>query len=370
MKLYIIAGEASGDLHGANLIRSLKRIQPSVNIRCWGGNLMAEAGGTVVKHYHSLAFMGFIEVVLNLRTILRNMAWCKKDIEAFQPDALVLIDYPGFNLRIAKWAKEKGIPVHYYISPQIWAWKQSRIKDIRRDVSQMSVVLPFEKEFYAKLGMEVDFVGHPLLDEIALKEPETLAHFCEENHLPLKPIIAILPGSRQQEIKKKLPLMLSVMERYPDFQFVVAGAPSQPLAFYQEVLAGTYSHVPILFGKTYSILQVARAGLVTSGTATLEAGLFKMPQVVCYMANPISYRIAKKLVRIPFISLVNLILNREAVKELIQHELTPANIEKELSALLYDDERRKKMTTDYDQLHALLGGTGASDAVANLVLKT
>jgi lipid-A-disaccharide synthase len=369
MKLYIIAGEASGDLHGSNLIRSLKRMEPSVDVRCWGGDLMAEAGGKVVKHYRELAFMGFIEVLLNLRTILRNMEWCKKDIEAFQPDALVLIDYPGFNMRIAKWAHEKGIPIHYYISPQIWAWKKGRIKDIRRDVDQMSVVLPFEKDFYAQLGVKVDFVGHPLLDAIAQKDPISFDQFCRDNQLSNKPIIALLPGSRKQEIKTKLPVMVSVMHRFPDYQFVIAGAPSQPIEFYREVLAGTHGEVPILFGKTYEILQLAQAGLVTSGTATLEAGLFKMPQVVCYKAHPISYFIAKKLVDIPFISLVNLILNREAVKELIQHDLNTSMLGDELDALLHHPKRREKMRADYEELHHLLGGAGASDAVAKLVLK-
>lgn len=366
MKLYIIAGEASGDLHGSNLIKALRQQNPDLDIRCWGGDMMESAGAKLVKHYRDLAFMGFAEVIMNLRTILRNISFCKNDIEAFQPDALILIDYPGFNMRIAEWAKKKGIRVFYYISPQIWAWKEGRVHKIKRDVSRMFVVLPFEKDFYAKHGMDVSFVGHPLLDVITKRESHPDV-FRRENALSDKPLIALLPGSRKQEISAMLPVMLSVQSHYPEYQFVVAGAPGQDISFYRsfEQLKDT----PILFGKTYDLLQYASAGLVTSGTATLEAGLFQLPQVVCYKGNSISYHIAKRLVKIKYISLVNLILDEEAVCELIQDEMNERRVRQELDALLYDANRRSKMTMDYSRLHERLGGSGASERTATAMLK-
>lgn len=366
MKLYIIAGEASGDLHGSNLIKALHQKQVGLDIRCWGGEMMQSAGATLVKHYRDLAFMGFAEVIMNLRTILRNIAFCKSDIEAFQPDAIVLIDYPGFNMRIAEWAKKKGIRVFYYISPQIWAWKEGRVHKIKRDVTKMFVVLPFEKDFYAKYDMDVMFVGHPLLDVIVKREhqPEV---FRNENGLSQKPIIALLPGSRKQEITAMLPVMLSLRKDYPEHQFVIAGAPGQDLSFYKSFDA--LQDTPILFGKTYDLLQYASAGLVTSGTATLEAGLFQLPQVVCYKGNSISYHIAKRLVKIKYISLVNLILDEEAVCELIQHEMNATRIKQELDALLFQENRRHKMKADYARLHERLGGTGASERTATAMLK-
>ncbi len=287
MKYYIIAGEASGDLHGSNLMKALYEKDPTAEIRFWGGDLMQNVGGTLVKHYRELAFMGFIEVILNLKTILNNIKICKKDIEAFQPDAIIFIDYPGFNMRIATWAKERNIPTHYYISPQIWAWKENRIKAIKRDVDFMYVILPFEKDFYEKKhNFSVHFVGHPLIDAIASRTEVSDEIFRKENHLSDKPIIALLPGSRKQEIAKMLSIMLSVTNDFPDYQFVIAGAPSQEYEFYKTFL--TNENVKFISNKTYDLLSHSHAALVTSGTATLETALFNVPEVVCYKGSYIS----------------------------------------------------------------------------------
>ncbi len=366
MKLYIIAGEASGDLHGSNLIRAFRAQKSDIEIRCWGGDLMKEQGATLVKHYRDLAFMGFLEVLLNIKTIFKNLAFCKKDIETFAPDALILIDYPGFNLRIAEWAAKNRIKVFYYISPQIWAWKENRIHQIKRDVDKMFVVLPFEKDFYQKHQMDVDFVGHPLLDVISERKKNT-EKFLTENNLVKKPIIALLPGSRSQEISTMLPLMLSVKNEFPHHQFVIAGAPGQEPSFYHAFLKS--DDVNIIFGKTYDLLLHADAGLITSGTATLEAGLFKLPQVVCYKGSQISYQIARRLIKIKYISLVNLILDKPSVKELIQNDLSKKNITAELKALLNDPKRIGQMTKDYDKLIEMLGGNGASERTATGMLK-
>lgn len=367
MKFYIIAGEASGDLHGSNLIKNLIQQNPSMHIRCWGGDLMAEAGGEVVKHYRDLAFMGFAEVIMNLRTIFRNIEFCKNDILQYKPDALVLIDYPGFNLRIAKWAKQQGIRVFYYISPQIWAWKQNRVHQIKANVDRMFVVLPFEKDFYRKFDCDVTFVGHPLLDVIA-DDQTRRDDFIRHNGLTSDPVIALLPGSRKQEIKVMLPIMLSVAEKFQSYQFVIAGAPGQTPEFYNEWI-NAHPKLKIIFGATYNLLRFADAGLITSGTATLEAGLFKLPQVVCYKGNAISYEIAKRVIKVKFISLVNLILDREAVKELIQHELNTANLEKHLGAILNQKNEDSKIMRDYEELRTKLGGPGASERTANAMLK-
>ena len=290
MKLYIIAGEASGDLHGSNLIRALKEQQQDLICRVWGGDKMEAAGGNLVKHYRDLAFMGFLEVLRNLRTILRNMRFCKEDILAFNPDALVLIDYPGFNLRIAKWARSKGIPVIYYISPQIWAWHSSRVHAIKRDVDKMLVILPFETAFYKKHGMEVEFVGHPLLD--------VLTDFPKQR-IPEKPIIALLPGSRKQEVSRILPKMLSVVPDFPEYKFVIAGSEALPAEVYTRHI-GALKNVSLEQGNTYQIVQQATAALVKSGTSTLETALLQTPQVVCYAGNAISYAIARRLVNVRF----------------------------------------------------------------------
>lgn len=364
MKLFVIAGEASGDLHGANLIKALKAENANLEVEAWGGDLMSEAGATVRKHYKELAFMGFIEVLMNIRTILKNFKKCKADIEAFEPDALVLIDYPGFNLRMAKYAWEKGIPVYYYISPQIWAWKKGRVHQVRKYVDKMFVILPFEKEFYANYDVDVDFVGHPLLDVIEKEEP---IPFREKHGLDDRPIIALVPGSRKQEISTMLPLMLQTRQEFSKYQFVIAGAPSQEPSFYQTFCKG--HDAKVVFGDTYGLFKSATAGYVTSGTATLEAALHRMPQVVCYKANWVSYFIAKRLVDIKYISLVNLIMDDEVVKELIQNDLNPKRMTAELQLVLPNGQKRDQLLSKYDQLREKLGGAGASKRTAQSLLK-
>lgn len=367
MKYYIIAGEASGDLHGSNLMKALYHEDTNANIRFWGGDLMQKAGGTLVKHYRELAFMGFAEVILNLKTILNNIKFCKADIEQFNPDVIIFIDYPGFNMRIAKWAKAKGIKTHYYISPQIWAWKENRIKDIKRDFDKLYVILPFEKDFYEKKHhFPVEFVGHPLIDAIHNRATTNSAAFRSENNLTEKPIIAILPGSRKQEIAKMLTLMLSVVDDFPEYQFVIAGAPSQEYAFYETFLNG--KNIQFVANKTYDLLSNAHAALVTSGTATLETALFKVPEVVCYKGNWISYQIAKRIITLKYISLVNLIMDEEVVTELIQNECNPKRIKTELTKIL-DENHRKILLNKYEVLEQKLGGIGASEKTAKLIVK-
>jgi lipid-A-disaccharide synthase len=361
MRYYIIAGEASGDLHGSNLVRALCRQDEDAQVRAWGGDKMAAAGATLVKHYRDLAFMGFVEVIKHLGTILRNIDFCKKDITAWKPDVLVLIDYPGFNLRIAKWAHEQGIKVLYYISPQVWAWKEGRVKDIKQYVDKMLVILPFEQEFYAKWGYDAEYVGHPLLQVVAeeLKEPA----------IPLytdKPIIALLPGSRAQEIRKKLPVMLKMATHFPGYQLVIAGAPAQPDDVYRELIGS--APVMLLRNDTYNLLKQAKAALVTSGTATLETALFGVPQTVCYRGNPLSFWLARKLVKVPYVSLVNLIMGREVVKELLQSALNEAALAQELKALLEDDAYRERMGEAYRELWDRLGSGDASEKAAAAVL--
>lgn len=375
MKYYIIAGEASGDLHGSNLIHELKLLDSAAQIRCWGGDKMQDAGATLVKHYSELAFMGFIEVLKNLRTIFKNLANCKADITQYQPDVLVLIDYPGFNLRIASWAKQKGLRVIYYISPQVWAWKESRVNGIKKNVDKMLVILPFEKDFYKKWDFEVEYVGHPLVkvvddfkvshshletaissDEISFSEPQVK-----------RSIIAILPGSRKQEILTKLPIMLSVAKHFPEFHFVVAKAPGIEDDFYESMLS-PYQNVSSVINQTYELLRVAKAALVTSGTATLETALFGVPEVVCYKGSAISFQIAKWLITIKYICLVNLIMKREVVKELIQEQLTENNLSIELKKILYDADKQLQMKEDYVALKNLLsqGGNASANAASSI----
>jgi lipid-A-disaccharide synthase len=366
MKYYIIAGEASGDLHGSNLMKALYKEDANAEIRFWGGDLMQNVGGTLVKHYRELAFMGFIEVVFNLKTILNNINFCKKDIENFNPDAIIFIDYPGFNMRIAKWAKEKGIQTHYYISPQIWAWKESRIKAIKRDFDKLYVILPFEKDFYEKKHhFPVEFVGHPLIDAIQTRKVTDESTFKKENDLDEKPIIAILPGSRKQEITKMLSVMLSVVDDFTDYQFVIAGAPSQEFSFYEQFLKNKNIH--FVANKTYDLLSHSHAALVTSGTATLETALFKVPEVVCYKGSWASYQIAKRIITLKYISLVNLIMDKEVVTELIQENCTTKSIKIELQKLL-NPLTRKAILENYDLLESKLGGIGASEKTAKFII--
>lgn len=366
MKYYIIAGEASGDLHGANLLKALLEKDPNADFRFWGGDAMAQVGGTLVKHYRDLAFMGFWEVITNLKTILKNIDFCKKDILAFAPDVIIFIDYPGFNMRIAKWAKKQGFATHYYISPQIWAWKENRIKAIKRDVEQMYVILPFEEDFYQKKhNFKVHFVGHPLLDAIQSRKTIDFETFVAENKLENRPIIALLPGSRKQEISQMLSVMLSVVDYFVDYQFVIAGAPSQNLEVYAPFIKNKNVH--LVTSKTYDLLSVASAALVTSGTATLETALFKVPEVVCYRGNWLSYQIAKRVIQLKYISLVNLIMDKSVVTELIQNQLTTQNLKEELQKLLLP-EYRAKILADYEILQQKLGNSGASQKTANLIV--
>lgn len=363
MRYYIIAGEASGDLHGSNLVKAIHRQDPSALIRCWGGDRMETAGAVLVKHYRDLAFMGFVEVIKHLGTIIHNLSFCKRDILAFKPDVLVLIDYPGFNLRIAEWAHGQGIRVAYYISPQVWAWKENRVKNIRRIVDRMIVILPFEKEYYQrKWQFDVKYVGHPLTEAI-----QQHVEAFPKPHAPEKPVIALLPGSREQEIAAKLPLMLSVVKDFPDYQFVVAPAPSLPESLYR----GMIGSLPVSLATegTYQLLRLASAALVTSGTATLETALWGVPQVVCYRGNPLSFWLAKKLVKIKYISLVNLIMDAPVVTELIQEELNTSRLREELAKLLNETPELARMKAQYVQLKQLLGQGVPSDLAAEEIIQ-
>ena len=378
-RIYMIAGEASGDLHGGNLVRELynvSRPDPSstsgsersdtpLHIRAWGGERMAAAGAEVVKHYRELAFMGFTQVVMNLRTILRNIDVCKQDIAAYKPDLLVLIDYPGFNLRIAEWAHEQGIPVHYYISPQVWAWKKGRVHTIKRVVDRMYVILPFEQEWYARYDLPVEFVGHPLLDAFEQEGRSPLAPLPDAHG---RPVVALLPGSRRQELARMLPLMVAVSRRFPQVQFVMAAAPSLPEELYTHAIGD--APITLLKGRTYDLLRHARAALVTSGTATLETALFGVPEVVCYKSGALNVWIARRLVDIKYISLVNLIMDREVVRELIQGDLTTDSLSAELERLLAEGPYRTRMLADLAELRDRLGGPGASAKVASMVWKS
>ncbi len=361
MKYYIIAGEASGDLHGSNLIKEIFALDKGADVRCWGGQKMQNAGGKLVKDYRELAFMGFTEVIKNLPTILKNISFCKKDIVAFAPDVLVLIDYPGFNMRIAKWAKQQNIKVVYYISPQIWAWKEKRVHAIKRDVDKMLVILPFEKAFYQKYNFEVTYVGHPLANVVS-------KFFEEYSSIKKENIIALLPGSRKQEILVKLPIMLSVAKHFTDYNFVVAKAPGLDDEFYNNILQ-PYKNVSTVSNQTYLLLKKAKAALVTSGTATLETALFAVPQIICYKGSKISYEIAKRLIKIKYIGLVNLIMDKPVVKELIQDELNEKKLVEELSLLLHNKEKMNTITEDYANLKTLLtfGGNASANAAREIV---
>ena len=370
MKLFLIAGEASGDLHGSNLIKALKQKKPSIELAFWGGDLMEkEANIKPLKHYKELAFMGFIEVIKNLGEIFKNFKTCKQHIIDFKPDAIVLIDYPGFNLRIAKWAKSQNIKVYYYISPKVWAWKENRVHKIIKYVDTLFTIFPFETAFFKKYNYPVEYVGNPLIDAIHnyKNEHNKELNFKLKNSLSNKPIIALLPGSRRQEVSTKLPVMLDSTKNLDNYQFVIAGAPSLDLDFYTPFIENR--DATILFGQTYAILENAEAALVTSGTATLETALFKVPQVVCYIASPISYAIAKRLIKIKFISLVNLIFDKEVVRELIQHDCNPSLIKEELNSLLKGGHKRDLQLKEYDKLIDMLGNGSASEKVATFICR-
>ena len=368
MKYYIIAGEASGDLHGSNLVASIRQKDPGAKIRAWGGEKMRRNGANVVKNYHDLAFMGFVEVLMNLNTILKNFNICKKDITEFNPDALILIDYPGFNLKIAKWAKKKGFKVFYYISPQVWAWKRRRVYTIKKVVDKMLCILPFEKKFYDNYDVDCQFVGHPLLDEIAKVEPVDKDKFYKANRLnPKKELIALLPGSRKQEVSRMLTVMMDVVKMFPNYQFVIACAPSLPVSYYKKII-GEKSNVRLVVNRTYQLLQLSSAAIVTSGTATLETALLDVPEVVCYKANKISYLIARQVARVKYICLVNLIMDRLVVKELIQGDMTANSIRDELQSLLNSSKRQKKLLEDYEELKYVLGNAGASNRAAETII--
>ncbi len=358
MKYFLIAGEASGDMHAANMTAQLRLFDQQADMMGWGGDQMLAQGVVIRKHIRELAFMGFAEVLINLKTILQNFALCKQQILQFDPDVVVLIDYPGFNLRMAEWAKKKGYKVVYYISPTVWAWKESRIKKIRKYVDRMICILPFEQEFYARWNYAADYVGHPTV-EVVEKE------LAKPNMLSEQNVIALLPGSRKQEIEKMLPVMLEAVKSFTDYRIIIAQAPNLDRSVFEPWLHN--APVTLLQHQTYDILKIARLAIVTSGTATLETALFKVPQLVCYIAHPVSYAIACRLVKVRFISLVNLILDREAVLELIQDDVTAANIAKEASLLLYNEKRRQQLFADYGELRHTLQQENASVQAAGIV---
>jgi lipid-A-disaccharide synthase len=380
MRYYIIAGEASGDLHASNLIKAIKQNDAAAEFRGWGGDLMQQQGVELVKHYRDLAFMGFAEVIQHLPEILRNIKLCKSDILSYKPDVLILVDYPGFNLRIAKFAKKArpndssgrtGLKIVYYISPQVWAWKASRVHLIKEVVDKMLVIFPFEKGFYEKYNYKVDFVGHPLLDVINQSPYSSLNDFLKENKLFEKPIVAMLPGSREQEIKNMLPIMRDTALHFPDLQFIIAGAPSARKEWYENFLK--HSNISIVYDKTYELLSHSSAALVTSGTATMEAALWGVPEVICYRAKgltgTISYHLAKRLIgkKLKYIGIVNLVMEREVVKELIQHELTAENLSKELKKIMEDKPNRERIIKEYKEINEKLGGSGASARAAKII---
>jgi len=365
MKYYLVAGEASGDMHGANLMKALKALDPDAEFRFFGGDLMQAEGGTQVKHYREMAYMGLVEVIVNLPAILKNIKQCKQDIHDWQPDVLILIDIPGFNLKIAAYAQTIGLKVNYYISPKVWAWNQKRVLKIKKIVNHLFCILPFEVDFYKSWGMEVDYVGNPLLDAKAAFKADP--DFLQQHQLTGKKIIALLPGSRKQEISNLLPDMMGIVERFPDHQFVIAGAPSFKQDYYDQFLNG--KNIPVLFNATYNLLSHAHAAVVASGTATLETALFHVPQVVVYKGNALTIAVARMVVKLEFISLVNLIMNKGVVTELIQEDCTAARISAEIDLLVNNKNHRQTVLTDYDELDKRMGQPGASEKTAALIIK-
>ncbi len=369
MKYFIVAGEASGDLHASNLMKGIKKNDPDAQFLYFGGDLMAEQGGTLIKHYRDMAFMGFLEVLLNLRTIKANMELCKQSIVEYKPDIVILVDYPGFNLRIAKFAKQSGFKVFYYIAPKVWAWKESRVEKLKRFVDKLFVIFPFEIEYFRGKGIDPVYEGNPSIDAIVSKLPDPipLKDFCEKNDLPLKPIIALVAGSRKQEIRYNLPVMLKVTEKFPEYQFVIAGAPSLEYSIYEPYIQGT--GVKVVFGQTYDLLSCSTLAFVTSGTATLEAALLNVPQVVCYRGNFFSMLIAWMVIKVKYISLVNLNMGVEVVRELKQYDLTPETLYSEAKKLLPGKPERDRQLEQYAQLRAKLGERGASERVGKKMVE-
>jgi len=364
MKYYLLAGEASGDLHGSNLMKAIKSEDYEADFRFFGGDLMKAEGGVLSKHYSEMAFMGFVEVIANLSSILKNIKKAKQDILSFKPDVIILIDFPGFNMKIAQFAKNEGIKVFYYISPKVWAWNQKRVLKIKKNVDRMFCILPFEVDFYKKWDMEVDYVGNPLLDAIAANIPDD--QFKITHDLDVRPVIALLPGSRKQELDRVLPEMVKVTDDFPAYQFVIAGAPTFQEHNYALYLGGR--KIPVIFNATYNLLLNSKAAIVTSGTATLEAGLLKTPQVVVYKGNPLSIAIARMLVNIKFISLVNLVMDSAIVKELIQEDCNSKKISQELDMILHDHLYATGMQINYDELAEKMGAPGASERAAKLMV--
>lgn len=368
MKYYIISGEASGDIHGANLMKSLKEKDLQADFRFWGGDRMQEVGGVMVKHYRDLAYMGFTEVVAHLGTILRNLRFCKKDILQYSPDVLILIDYPGFNMRIARFARKKGLKTVYYIAPQVWAWRTGRIRKLKRDIDMIFTLLPFEKKFYDRYGAQVFFEGNPLVDAIASYKPDE--SFLEKYREGERPLIVLLPGSRRQEIERIFPLMLQVVDSMPGFRYVVAATPQFSPSYYASFI-GDRDMVEVVYGHTYDLFTLARAGMVKSGTSTLEAALFGMPQVVCYKVSPLSYRIGRWVVNkeVRFISLVNLILDKPAVTELLQSDFSAERLKVEMKRILEEGKDRSSQLHEYDRLKEIMGGSGVSSRVAGMIVE-
>jgi len=368
MKYYLIAGEASGDLHASNLMKAIQLKDPKAEFRFWGGELMQAIGGTLVTHYKNLAFMGFLEVLKNIHTLTRFIKECKQDIAIYKPDVLILVDYAGFNLRIAPFAKKLGIPTHFYIAPKLWAWNEKRVEKFKKYIDELYVIFPFEKDFFEKKHQyPVHYVGNPLQDVIADRPPTKVKRFRTEKQLGEKPIIALLPGSRLQEIKKMLPLMVQLSKEFTAYQFVIAGAPNREYSFYEPYIKD--SKVAVVLNKTYDLLSIANAALVTSGTATLETALFKVPQAVCYETSRLTYFVGKMLVKnLKYFSLVNLIMDAPIVAELLQRDFNKARVRKELKAIL-DPANRIKIFENYLELEDKLGGKGASETVAEILLE-
>ncbi|MFZ2286910.1 MAG: lipid-A-disaccharide synthase [Bacteroidales bacterium] len=364
MKYFIIAGEPSGDLHGSTLVSNLIKADPEAEIACWGGDLMSKAGGLLLKHYRETAFMGAWEVLMNIRTIRANFRECRKQITEMSPDVVILIDYPGFNLRIARFVNELGIKVYYYISPKFWAWREGRVKKIKKYVDRLYIIFPFEKEFFRRHRYGVTFLGNPLIDHIESWRSSAQGREAIAASLKLdpRPVIALLAGSRQQEVEKILPVMVSVAAGFPDYQFLVAGMDHLPAGLYDRIIGSM--PVRVIYGRTYDLLSVAEAALVTSGTATLEAALFSVPQVVCYRTSAVTYHLAKRFIKVRFLSLVNLIMDREVVRELIQDDLNQVRLHAELQEILVTGYRHEIIKGDYSELRELLGGRGASERVA------